>query len=268
MLFRRWENPKSQWLGKAGTLVLTVWILGLTCGELLPPFWRGEGLANTAAVFDLRLESGFLFRGNSVLGAAVWMAGFAVVLGLSNLLFTGALVPSREARARSVQRGGSRWWSDGRSAVPWVILLSLLTAAAWSWVVGVLLRETPELRDMRLELSDALWLAASLLIPALACHAAALWKGWKVALSGVFVLWLVPPMAAGIGLLASADPSGWSLWLAGLSGPVLPGYAALGTVAGGNFAVCAPVLHVSLAAHGLVALGCLVKARGRGPTLP
>lgn len=261
MLFRHWEDPKSQWLGKVGTLVLTLWILLLTCGELLPPFWRGEGLADSAAAFDLKLKSGYLFGGNSLVGISVWISGFAVVLGLCNLLLTGALVPSVEARKRVKHRGGAPWWSDGRSAVPWVILLSLLTAAAWSWVTGVLLGETPDLGGIRVSLPDALWVAASMLVPALACHGVALWKGWKVALSGVFLFWLVPPMMAGIGMLASANPTGWPVWLAGLSGPVLPGYAALGKVAENGVIACSGVLQVSLLAHMLVALVCLVKAR-------
>lgn len=263
MLYRRWKDPQSQLLGKSATLILTMWILLLTCGELLPSFWRGEGMANMAAVFDLRLENGYLFRGNSVMGVAIWMAGFAVVLGLLNLCFTAALVPSREARQRCMLRNDGAW-SDGRSAVPWVILLSLLAAAAWSWVVGVLLSDTPDIQGVTLSMADALWLTGAILSPALAYHGLALWKGGKTAMAAVFVCWMMPLMLAAIGMLASATPSGWPMWVAGFSGPVLPGYAALGRVAGGDFAVCHPVLVVSLMAHGLLGLWGIVKARGCG----
>jgi hypothetical protein len=269
MLVRRWNDQESQLLGKAGTALLAAWMLVLTCGELLPGFSRGHGLADLfGGSRGLELAvSREGYSGAPLLGV-LWIAGFALVLGLINLLLTATLVPSSEARARCRHLVRAPWWSDGRSAIVWVVLLSLFSAAAWCLVAGTLLRETPAMRGVDLETTDMAWMAASLLAPALAAHALVLWRGWRVALFAGFALWVVPLMIAVVGVLMSVEPDSWPMWVAGMSGLALPGYGSFGEVAGLPFMNCRAVFHVSLALHAIAAVVFLFNARRKMPVTP
>lgn len=268
MLARRWNDQDSQLLGKAGTTVLAIWMLVLTCGELLPGFARGEGLSEVFDSDNPRLAMRRASANVIPLFGLLWMAGFTLVLGLINLLLTATLVPSPEARSRSRHLARVPWWSDGRSAVPWVVVLSLLFAVAWCVVVGTLLRETPAMRGVMLETTDMGWIAASLVVPALAAHSLVLWRGWKVALFAGFTCWVVPLMIACVGVLMSVDPDGWPKWVAGVSGLVLPGYGALGEVGNLPWVNCRPVFHASLTLHALATAFFLFKARRTMPSPP
>lgn len=251
ILFRRWNDRDSQLLGKVGATVFTAWILLLTCGEILPGFWSGEGVPEMIGSGNIDRAITSVYPLANIL---VWVVGFALLSGGMNLLLTGSLVPSVESRARCAHLSRTPWWSDGRNALPWVIAISLLTSAAWSWVVGVLLRDTPGLGGIALGNTDILRFTASILLPACACYSLVWWRGWKYALSAGFLVWIVPPMVAFVGLLLAASPDGWPIWLAGTSGLILPGYAAVGEFAGKIGETSRTVLHGSLALHALTTL--------------
>ncbi|MCW1886598.1 hypothetical protein OKA04_17805 [Luteolibacter flavescens] len=265
MLARRWNDQESQLLGKIGTTVLAAWMLTLTCGELLPNFSRGLGLSDLIGAGRLGIgvsADGFAMEG------ILWIAGFAIVLGMINLLLSATLVPTPEAKARSRYLPRSRWWSDGRSSMPWVVLVSLFFAFAWCLVIRTLLRETPAMSSVELSVADALWVTASLVVPACASHALVLWRGWKVALFSGFTLWMVPLMVSVVGLLMSASPDGWPMWVAGLSGFVLPGYASFAEVMGLPVVDFGAVFHTSLALHAVAAGAFLFMARRKAPVMP
>jgi hypothetical protein len=267
MLRRRWNDHESQMLGKAGTTLLAAGMLVLTCGELIPGFTRGDGLDT---LLDRR-STGILIRSagaeSIVLLGQLWSCAFVLVLGLINLLLTSTLTPSPEARARSRHRPGEPWWSDGRSALPWVALLSLMAAAAWCLVVHALLRHTPAMERVPLGAAEAAWIAAALVVPALTAHSLVLWRGWKVALFAAFALWLVPLMVAFVGVLVSPSPDGWPKWVAGISGLVLPGYASLAEVGGPPGFQVTAVFRASLFLHAAACAVFLVMARLRRPAV-
>jgi hypothetical protein len=265
MLVRRWNDQDSQLLGKVGTALLAAWMLVLTCGELLPGFSRGQGLAE---LFDIGNPLLAMRRASATgipLIGVLWISGFALVLGLINLLLTATLVPTPEARARCRHLIRAPWWGDGRNSLPWVVLLSLFAAVAWCVVVHTLLRQTPALQVVEFNLVDMLWVTASLVVPACAAHALVLWRGWKVALFAGFALWVVPLMIAVVGVLMSVEPDGWPMWVAGISGLVMPGYASFAEVAGMPMMDFRAVFHVSLALHAFATVVFLFKARQRTP---
>jgi len=265
MLVRRWNDQDSQLLGKIGTTVLAGWMLVLTCGELIPGFSRGKGVADLVGA-----SSGNVFLAASKTSEAgvLWIAGFALVLGLINLLLTAILVPTPEARARCRHLVRCPWWSDGRNSLPWVVLISLLFAAAWCIVVRIFLRETPALQAVEFGLSEMLWVTASLVVQACCAHALILWRGWKVAYFSGFAQWIVPLMIAVVGLLMLVNPDGWPMWVAGVSGLVLPGYASLAEVAGLPVANLKAVFHISLAIHAIATAVFILKARRKTPVPP
>ncbi|MEK7950151.1 hypothetical protein [Luteolibacter soli] len=267
MLVRRWNDQESQLLGKVGTALLAAWMLVLTCGELLPGFSHGRALSDLNVLsLELSLDPEW-YSGPPMLGV-LWIAGFALVLGLINLLFTAILVPSPEARARCRHLVRAPWWNDGRNAILWVVLLSLFSAGAWCRVVVTLLHETPAMQVVDLRASGMGWIAASLLAPALASHALVLWRGWKVALFAGFALWVVPLMVAVVGVLMSVEPDSWPMWIAGMSGFALPAYGSFAEVAGLPLINCRSVFHVSLALHAIATVVFLLKARRRMPVPP
>ncbi|RYD61287.1 MAG: hypothetical protein EOP83_17405, partial [Verrucomicrobiaceae bacterium] len=249
MLVRRWNDQDSQLLGKTGTALLAAWMLILTCGELIPGFARGHGLAELFDIGNPRLSMSHASATGIPLIGVLWIAGFALVLGLINLLLTATLVPTPEARARSRHLIRAPWWNDGRNSLPWVVLLSLFSAIAWCVVVRTFLRETPALQVVEFKPADMLWVTASLVVPACAAHALVLWRGWKVALFAGFALWVVPLMIAVIGVLMSVPPGSWPMWVAGMSGLALPGYGSFAEVAGLPMMNCRAVFYVSLAVH-------------------
>ena len=255
MLVRRWNDDGSQLLGKVGTALLAAWMLVLTCGELIPEFRRdhGQELAKLLSVDSPQFA------------AVVWIAGFALVLGLINLLLTSTLVPTAEARARCRHLVRPPWWNDGKSSLPWVVLLSLFAAVAWCVVVRAILREMPGLEMVEFKLPDMLWVTASLVVSACAAHSLVLWKGWKVATFAGFALWVVPLMIAIVGALMLVPLDGWPLWVAGMSGLVLPGYASMAEVAGIHLADFRAAFHVSLALHAIATVVFLLKAHQRKP---
>lgn len=263
MLARRWNDRNSQLLGKAGTTLFAAWMLTLTCGEFLPVFSREGGLSGLLSGGSATLSNLIHTEKGGRLVGAWWMAGFAMTLGLINLLFTLSLVPSPEAISRCRHLRRSPWWSDGRSSLPWVAGISLLTATVWILVADALLRETPAMRRFTLDPSDMLWIASSLVIPALAIHALVLWKGWKVGSFAAFATWIVPLMAATIGLLVAEDPGTWPKWIGGMSGLAMPGYASFAEIAALPEVDCRVVFRASLAFHALATVIFFSKARRR-----
>ncbi|MCW1921623.1 hypothetical protein OKA05_03605 [Luteolibacter arcticus] len=268
MLVRRWNDQDSQLLGKVGTALLAAWMLTLTCGELLPGFSQGQGLDDIFDTGSSRLSMRKVSDAGIPLIGVLWVSGFAVVLGLINLLLTATLVPTPEARARCRHLVRAPWWNDGRNSLPWVVLLSLLAAVAWCVVVRTLLRETPALQVVEFKIADMLWISASLVVPACASHALVLWRGWKVALFAGFALWIVPLMISAVGVLMSVQPDTWPMWVAGMSGLVLPGYASFAEVAGLPMVNVRAVFYVSLALHAIATVVFLLKARRRMPVPP
>ena len=268
MLVRRWNDQDSQLLGKIGTALLAAWMLVLTCGELIPGFSRGHGLYDLIAVGIPWLAMNRGLANGIPSAGVVWIAGFAFVLGLINLLLTSTLVPTPEARARCRHLVRAPWWSDGRNSLPWVLLLSLFAAVAWSMVVRTFIQKTPALQAIEFELPEMLWVTASLVVPVLAAHALVLWQGWRVALFTGFALWVVPLMIAVVGMLMSAPREGWPMWVAGMSGLVLPAYASFGEVVGLSMASFRGVFHVSLVLHTVAVVVFLLKARHRTPVPP
>ena len=268
MLVRRWNDQDSQLLGKVGTALLGAWMLVLTCGELIPGFSRGHGLYDLIDIGSPRLAMNRVSATGIPAIGVLWIAGFALVLGLINLLLTATLVPTPEARARCRDLIRAPWWNDGRSSLPWVVLLSLFAAVAWSVVVRTFIQKTPALQVVEFGLSQMLWVAASLVVPALAAHALVLWRGWKVALFAGFALWVVPLMIAVVGMLMSARPDGWPMWVAGISGLALPAYASFAEVVGLSMGSFRGVFQVSLALHAIATVVFLLKARHRTPVPP
>jgi hypothetical protein len=268
MLVRRWNDQDSQLLGKVGTALLAAWMLVLTCGELIPGFSRGHGLYDLIDIGSPRLAMSRASAEGIPAAGVLWIAGFALVLGLINLLLTSTLVPTPEARARFRHLVRAPWWNDGRNSLPWVVLLSLFAAVAWCVVVRTFIQNTPALQGIEFKLADMLWVSASLVLPALVAHALVLWRGWKVALFAGFALWVVPLMIAVVGALMSVRPDGWPMWVAGISGLVLPAYASFAEVVGLSMVSIRGVFHASLALHAVATVVFLLKARQRTPVPP
>ena len=268
MLVRRWNDQDSQLLGKIGTALLAAWMLVLTCGELIPGFSRGHGLYDLIDIGNPRLAMSRALSNGIPAAGVMWIAGFAFVLGLINLLLTSTLVPTPEARARCRHLVRAPWWNDGRSSLPWVVLLSMLAAVAWSVVVRTFIQKTPALQTIEFELPEMLWVTVSLVVPALAAHALVLWRGWKVALFAGFSLWVVPIMIAVVGVLMSAPRDGWPIWVAGMSGLVMPAYASFGEVVGLSMTSFRGVFQASLVLHTIAGVVFLLKARHRRPVPP
>jgi hypothetical protein len=261
ILARRWNDPGSQLLGKIGTPLLAAWVLTLTCGEFLPGFWRGEGILGSQGVtarIIIEDKKGDL---QSLLFANAWIASFATLLGIFSLTLAGSLVPSAESRLRFSLSARRTWWSDGRNALPWVLLISLMAAAAWSWVTSVLLRDAPMQGGEAFGWMKILRVTAALVVPSFAFHSLVACRGWGSALMTAFVAWLMPLMASAIGLLLGANPLGWPLWLANFSGLALPAFGTVDERWGQSMSNAQLALYTSLIIHVLATLWCLWTAR-------
>lgn len=258
VVMRRWSDQTSPLLGRLGTILLTGWVLFLTCGELLPQFGRGEGVsfAFTSSILKISMDS--VTAMNPTFPASVWMFGFAVVLGLLSLLMTGILTPSVQPRETGSRDSKIFWKSFKTSNLPSIIIVALLNAGAWSWVTGVLVRDTPRLEEMSLGFAEVVWAILAFLLPANLFHAFLRRFGWKRTMLAGFLVWILPVMLSLIGLMMSTRPDGWPMWLAGMSGILLPGFAAVSKVAGPVMQAARPVFHVSLMINILLLVFILV----------
>lgn len=256
ILVRRWNDPRSQLLGKIGTVIFASWVLLLTCGELIPVFADGGVPSEALRRF---VSSKFVLQGfTAIIPGLLWVTGFGVTLGWFNLFMVSSIVPSLEARMRS---GRTPWWDDGREAMPWVLAISLAFAGAWILVIRAFIHGAGAMPSLALDGSEMGYLAAAMIAPATAWCALLLWKGWRSSLIIGFVMGILPMMAASIGLLVDASPDGWPKWVAGISGLVLPGFASTWWMRDMTHTTSAAVLQSSIILHSLAAIIFFVKAR-------
>lgn len=255
VLVRRWRDAESQLFGKLGSVLVMGWILLLSCGELLPMLESGR-LPGSRFASVLRVEGMGPVDVQRMAGV-VGLMGFGVILSALNLWMISSIVPSALARCRKSALGRL---GDGRDAFLWVGVLSIAVGGVCAWVTKAF-EQGQQVMAKGLEWgwTDGLILL-SVLLPALVWYQWLLRKGLRVALLTGFLLWIVPVMAAVIGMMFHVDPGTWPKWLAGVSGLLAPGYAICvwGNPLMPNHAQ--DVLHVHLAVYGVLAIALRVAS--------
>ena len=258
VLARRWKNPESQLLGKIGTIVLSAWLLLLTCGEFIPLLESG-GIPTRS--LQRYVENGLDENGSGISSGLglLRLVAIGVAMGCVNLLLTSALVPSPQARRRAV---GHRWWSDGRDAMPWVAAISVLSAVAWCGLFEAFFKGTSSSISFThaVAAGDAWVLFASLVVPSAAWYALVLWRGWQQALVIGFLVAVLPLMLSSVSLL------GFGKTFSGLdaSALLLPWHGAMLRFSPEGASMPQAVFFTSLGLHTVAAAVMWWLARGAG----
>jgi hypothetical protein len=270
VLWRRWQRADAHLLSKPMALVFFAWILLMSLGEITPRLQQGNLFTLHALSVD---RSSHVSKEDAQIGFSLaWVAGFGVMGLWSAMLLSSSLAPTLEQAWRASRAGGVLsktplpLASDARSAVLWSAGLGGLLVGAWMYLLHQLF-ESPFLH-MLVTPIDAmpLMLAAGVLIPLLTWTLLIEWRGIRLAGMAVFVVWVVAPMVAVIGMLAGASPTAWPRWFVAASGFGLPLLSLFESVKIGlplpfdTASVRLPWM-VSLSVYALIAVGMAVRLR-------
>lgn len=226
ILSRKWRDAESHVIGHVFSVGFLVGFLAILLGNVLPLIQDGDFFTRTPAM------SGGLPRGlrNESYGwFTMGMMGLAIFFVV--LLILRLIVPDRHEALRGFRRVIKRgrasvpWYSDDNSSVCYAVVLIVLGWLGWAWFSHSVL-EARVFRQVEPSPGYAMIQGAGFCLPLLAWQFLLEWRGWRTAFLAVLVVWVVPPLAAVI-LAASGELETLAIFLAAISGPVMPFYAVL-----------------------------------------
>ena len=115
------------------------------------------------------------------------------------------------------------WFSDDNSSLGFVLVLLALGWFGWA-LFSQSIFDSPPFRFVTVSSWQWLIQGLALALPLLAFQLVIEWRGWRTGLILALFLWVVPPLAAII-LGASGRMETVAIYIACLSGPLMPVYA-------------------------------------------
>ena len=224
ILARKWRDIASHLLGNAFSLLFFVGVVLLLIGNLFPLMDSGEFLGQLG---NWRQERGSSDLPNAwITIVLIGLAFFALAVTLTHFI-----TPTRDEMVRGFRRSkklGRRWvapFSDDASSFLYVLMIGLVGWLSWYLLILKILGAI----SVDLEQLPAGWplaIGAAMVLPLLAYHAVLERGGSRVVVMAVLFVWIVPLLASLI-MYASGQAETLALYVAGLSGSVLPIYAVL-----------------------------------------
>lgn len=261
IIHRRWKDEGSQLLGKPGTVVAVVALLLISLGEFhgyVPSLVELGTEEDDVIGFEIgrnsNLNNSNLNNESGVSPAWLiipWISGFAIVLGLLNLLAATILAPSPVQRGLYRHAIRPRPWHDGAPAIPWLLGICLLTSITFHGITRPMLG-TEEFQAIH---PATPWLVtAAFAIPACVWLLAIVRLGWRGAALLAFFFGVLPLLLAALVAVVTADPFAQARWILAISALILPVFAWISGLAMEGYDLSGSLRQpflVSLALHSL-----------------
>ncbi len=230
VLARKWRDPDCHILGNAFSIAVFTTIMALLLGNAVPLIQDGhffDYASSRPGRSPIRgfSEQYFAWLTTGLMGLAIF---------LTALLFIRLITPTKHEAIRGYRRakklGRTRVapFSDDVTSLYYTLGLVLLGWLSWNFFSHTMF-QSHVLEDAKVPKLWWLYNAPAFMLPLIAFHAVLEHSGGRTVLVWLLLVWIVPPLAAII--LAAGRFEDGALFLAAVSGPLLPLYAV------GNYGV-------------------------------